>query len=518
MSRVPKTVNGTRPHCNCLGSRNTSAGLVSHFAEKPGAGVVRIRPLVDLSFSPFRQTLGVFLRLPMLARIPVLAVSLTFAWSMSSSTIAFPGRPPLHLVWEKEVAIICCDIIGKKQIHNELAVQIQLAGQIQSHPRLKGLMRYFQPIVGASTPQLNPGDRVLVFLRWDGEKQYFHSEFTLQIEPPHTGKVFTRVLRQLPAIMAQPDAAQRDAQLRDWYIECLLHSETRYEGILGLHKQHRAALTDEQWQRFVDTFVAEQPPQQYAGEFARMLQGRKSRELDEHLLKSLHLCYRPGWEDLSRTAFDILPQRLGIEYGESIQQQKSELGEIGTWVWGGKDERLHNRDELRHWRERYHVQQGAMYRDAWYRCNLQLQQPVMEIKRDLGLSGKVSIVRLYATEPKHSKLEIREEAVILRSSVDESAGSVDSPNPFDPPRVVSRLVEEQSSAATDEKNATYELQYVYRYPNTKGRRSWQLWINVDLIPDGTGAESPAIRRYDHNPSENEITEFRSETINHWSRR
>lgn len=69
-------------------------------------------------------------------------------------------------------------------------------------------------------------------------------------------------------------------------------------------------------------------------------------------------------------------------------------------------------------------------------------------------------------------------------------------------------------------NPQHTLWCVYRSRNERDQeaRDWRLWINQQIIEDGTGAEEPAKREYSEIPDAKTIAAFRSDVLNHWSSR
>ncbi len=64
----------------------------------------------------------------------------------------------------------------------------------------------------------------------------------------------------------------------------------------------------------------------------------------------------------------------------------------------------------------------------------------------------------------------------------------------------------------------YTLRYVCRFPQDEHEhlREWSVWVNYEIIGDGTGAEVHAIKHFADRPSDEEIAEFRQDTVEHWS--
>lgn len=107
-----------------------------------------------------------------------------------------------------------------------------------------------------------------------------------------------------------------------------------------------------------------------------------------------------------------------------------------------------------------------------------------EIARDLNLAeGKTDVIQRTQSDSGREELGPREEAVVLT-----------------------------------ENNGIFTLRYAYRFPqsNNLNFRLWDIWVNHENAGDGTGAAVPAIKEFDQRPNSEQIAEFRSEIVNHWS--
>jgi hypothetical protein len=109
-----------------------------------------------------------------------------------------------------------------------------------------------------------------------------------------------------------------------------------------------------------------------------------------------------------------------------------------------------------------------------------------EVQRDLQLTGtETTIVEITTSDLNRPEMRTRDEALVL----------------------------------TREPNG-YTLRYVCRFPDSSNAnlRKWRLWMNHDIIDDGTGAEVPAIETFAIRPGSEQIESFKSATLGHWSNR
>ncbi|MEO9592708.1 hypothetical protein [Rhodopirellula bahusiensis] len=90
------------------------------------------------------------------------------------------------------------------------------------------------------------------------------------------------------------------------------------------------------------------------------------------------------------------------------------------------------------------------------------------ISQDLGLSsGETVVIDLTQTDVKQPGMGPREQATILT-----------------------------------ENDGVFTLRYVFRFPQSRNPNfsKWDLWVNHEIIGDGTGAEIPAMKEYSKRPS------------------
>lgn len=109
-----------------------------------------------------------------------------------------------------------------------------------------------------------------------------------------------------------------------------------------------------------------------------------------------------------------------------------------------------------------------------------------DIVHDLSLgTGDSVVIQMTQTDLEREELGLRDEAVVLT-----------------------------------ENNGKFTLRYVYRFPQsqTSNFRRWRIWVNHEPVGDGTAAEVTAIQEYDQKPTLEQVAEFRSNILNHWSNR
>jgi hypothetical protein len=182
-------------------------------------------------------------------------------------------------------------------------------------------------------------------------------------------------LKKLPAILKDSNDGSRNRRLLDWYVECATQPATRRDGVVGIYSlrgRKRAGtpndpLTSVQKAKLAAAVLAERPPVKDTSGIVHWLDAYPCPALDRYLLESLRRSHEIGWRDLTRTAVEELPGRLGIELRKSTQKRLDEWGDLLSLVFNDIDRKTeperYERDK-----ERFHILWGSLSLEIYNQC------------------------------------------------------------------------------------------------------------------------------------------------------
>ena len=321
----------------------------------------------------------------------------------TSQCAAFPG-PPLSLYyrWEEAdlVALVKVTQTGKLRAKNHppgqrvtLDVKQILKGSAdESKNKVKAFTTFGSPVPF----HFEKGQTLLVFLRMDEDLPMLTPisyESCIPVDDD-TFEHYADALKQLPEILELNDSEIRRARLVDWSVSCAANPVTRYDGVIGLwylrgkdKGKPTDPLTELHRKRLVEAITAETPPHPAASSVAEFLEPYPSPELDRYLLESLRLSHEPGWRDLTRTAVEQLPDRLGIKLNASTEARLDQWGDLLSEVYYDFDNK-NTPEQTAEAEERYHILWGSLSREIYNQCKQAIDakervQPVEQLTPDV---------------------------------------------------------------------------------------------------------------------------------------
>ena len=294
---------------------------------------------------------------------------------------AFPG-PPLTLVsrWEESHLVVLADVVSTddRQFGQRAVLLVREALKGGKGKRTKTI-DVFTICGGCPYPfTFRKGQRVLAFLEFHEERKMYHPygypEGCIEVDA-ETYPVYAGALKKLPAILEDADESARDRRLLDWYVDCATRPATRKDGVVGINRLRGKKrpgmtgdpLTSAQKARLAAAILGERPPGHDTRGVVRVLGGYESRALDRYLLESLRRSHEAGWSDLTRTAVEELPVRLGIELQESTRQRLDEWGDLLSLVYYNID-RVQEPKRFEQEKKRYHILWGSLSLEIYYQC------------------------------------------------------------------------------------------------------------------------------------------------------
>lgn len=215
-----------------------------------------------------------------------------------------------------------------------------------------------------------------MFLQFDDElKMHTPVAFEGCIEVDvKTFQRYSAALKKLPSILKVPDSATRKRRLVDWSVDCAVDPIMRKDGVIGLwylrgtnKGTSRDPLTVAHREKLVTAMTSETRPHMHAADVASFLEPYPSPALDRYLLKSLRLSHEPGWRNVTRTAVEQLPGRLGIKLEQSTKQRFDEWGNLLSEVYFDIDEEAEP-ERHENSKERLHVLWGSLSREIYDQC------------------------------------------------------------------------------------------------------------------------------------------------------
>jgi len=315
----------------------------------------------------------------------VLLAILLFLPSFAASNWIFPG-PPLTLdeLWSKSTVVGLADVTSVKQVENEMRVSLSLKKSLKKPGEFDDSvtdLNLYTLLGGCPYPfDFQEGQQVLVFLEYDNDRKMYlpvgSAESAIEMDG-ETYALFAKRLLELPPILSLSDKSEKDSELLIWYVKCAETPEMRGVaawGISSLRQRNRAKLTQSQKLQIVNILTNENPPTENAASLFAQISGFPDEKIDRYLLTSLRRSHEPGWSELTRSAIEHLPERLGISLEESTAKRLDEYWTAFSDVYYSVDDaELENDQQSADAQERLAILWGSISNEIYVQCKIAIE-------------------------------------------------------------------------------------------------------------------------------------------------
>lgn len=322
----------------------------------------------------------------------------TLGESQPRSGRTFPGpRPSLADLWQNADHVIFGEVERIKPLTSKLGKQVYTYGaqnviyikhQFKGPRELQMQSIVVETRVTSEAPcSFEMGTQVIAFIRKDDGKYIAGSSHSRIVLEDGEFKHYKQAFERLPEILSEKEDEVRRSKLVAWYVDLAVEPVTRYQGALGLSwararskNKSKNVLSDQQARRLIKKVVSESPPIGDTASVLNYLKDYPSRDLDLLMLESLRRSHEPGWERLTRTAFDTLPARLGVKLSPETEQRRKEWGELLSLVYYNFDKKKPSEEQQTLYKERYHIVWGSLTYDVYIQCRAALENDALDSK------------------------------------------------------------------------------------------------------------------------------------------
>ena len=267
---------------------------------------------------------------------------------LCSQIWAFPGSQ-LSLIenWSASSLVVTAKVESVKEVKNrrDIVLSIQSVLKEESAAGTDTLRFSTSANAWCAGPfHFKQGRQMIVFLTLDAEtRQFTPTSYTGCIEVDEQGmRDYSAKIQQLPAIVSESHPKRKNEKQLDWYVGCAELPGTRSVGTVGIAYYQRSGalrklVLPEIQQRLLTALLSERPPGKDASKLALVLSPYPSQELDRFLLECLRRSHEPGWEDVTETAVETLPDRLGVKLDASLKERLALWEELALVVHNDLD-------------------------------------------------------------------------------------------------------------------------------------------------------------------------------------
>lgn len=311
---------------------------------------------------------------------------------LNASISTFPGAPlTLDQLWSSSTFVGLVSVTSVEQIDNVtrvgLSITKSLKNSVDSDKNLSvDILRG-----GCPYPfDFREGQQVLVFLKYNIERGIFSpvgaTESAVELTE-ETFELYSKRLLELPPILSISDETEMYSELLKWYIKCAESPQMRYDGAWGissLRQRKLAELTRSQSLQIVNILIPENPPKLNSASLFAQISSFPNEKIDLYLLEALHRSHETGWSELTRSAIEHLPDRLGVKLPKSTAKRLDEYWKLLSKVNYGfiddqpENDELPTRDraeEIADANERLAILWGSISNEIYFLCKTAIEHP-----------------------------------------------------------------------------------------------------------------------------------------------